>query len=160
MTMTGMRWSALATMLLFAATLWSQDLLYERTDGRTMTLDSLPDSRMTLLLFYDPECGDCQQELFVMRHSSQLRQAIAEVRLQVLAVCTEPNDSLWRHTVSEMPPTWVPVMLRSDNWFASPYDLTSLPAMYLLGKDRKIVLKDTDLYEVMEFMRKNKESEE
>ena len=32
--------------------------------------------------------------------------------------------------------------------------------MYLLGKDRKIVLKDTDLYEVMEFMRKNKESEE
>ena len=58
-------------MLLFAATLWSQDLLYERTDGRTMTLDSLPDSRMTLLLFYDPECGDCQQELFVMRHSSQ-----------------------------------------------------------------------------------------
>ena len=160
MTMTGMRWSALAPMLLFAATLWSQDLLYERTDGRTMTLDSLPDSRMTLLLFYDPECSDCQQELFVMRHSSQLRQAIAEVRLQVLAVCTEPNDSLWRHTVSEMPPTWVPVMLRSDNWFDSPYDLTSLPAMYLLGKDRKIVLKDTDLYEVMEFMRKNKESEE
>ena len=103
MTMTGMRWSALATMLLFAATLWSQDLLYERTDGRTMTLDSLPDSRMTLLLFYDPECSDCQQELFVMRHSSQLRQAIAEARMQVLAVCTEPNDSLWRHTVSEMP---------------------------------------------------------
>ena len=154
------RWHVIGILLLLAATLWAQELMYERTDGSALTLDSLPDSRMTLLLFYDPDCGDCQQELFVMRHSSQLRQAIAEARLQVLAVCTEPNDSLWRHTVSEMPPTWVPVMLRTDNWFDSPYDLSSLPAMYLLGKDRKIVLKDTDLYEVMEFMRKNKESEE
>lgn len=34
--------------------------------------------------------------------------------------------------------------------------LSSLPAMYLLGKgDRKLLLKDTDLYEVMEFLRKN-----
>ena len=154
------RWHVIGLLLLLAATLWAQELMYERTDGRTVTLDSLPDSRMTLLLFYDPECSDCQQELFVMRHSSQLRQTIADARLQVLAVCTEPNDSLWRHTVSEMPATWVPVMLRSDNWFDSPYDLSSLPAMYLLGKDRNIVLKDTDLYEVMEFMRKNKESEE
>lgn len=109
---------------------------------------------MTLLLFYNPECSDCQQELFVMRHSSQLRQAIAEARLQVLAVCTEPNDSLWRHTVSEMPSTWVPVILRSDNWFDSPYDLSSLPAMYLLGRNREILLKETDLYQVLELLRK------
>lgn len=40
--------------------------------------------------------------------------------------------------------------------FDSPYDLSSLPAMYLLGKgDRKLLLKDTNLYEVMEFLRKN-----
>ena len=154
MTMTGKRQYALGLLLLFAVALWSQDLLYERTDGRSLTIDSLPDSRMTLLLFYDPECSDCQQELFVMRHSSQLRQAIAEVRLQVLAVCTEPNDSLWRHTVSEMPSTWVPVMLRSDNWFDSPYDLSSLPAMYLLGRNREILLKETDLYQVLELLRK------
>ncbi len=154
MTMTGKRQYALGLLLLFAVALWSQDLLYERTDGRSLTIDSLPDSRMTLLLFYDPECSDCQQELFVMRHSSQLRQAIAEARLQVLAVCTEPNDSLWRHTVSEMPSTWVPVMLRSDNWFDSPYDLSSLPAMYLLGRNREILLKETDLYQVLELLRK------
>lgn len=152
--MTGKRQYALGLLLLFAVALWSQDLLYERTDGRSLTIDSLPDSRMTLLLFYDPECSDCQQELFVMRHSSQLRQAIAEARLQVLAVCTEPNDSLWRHTVSEMPSTWVPVMLRSDNWFDSPYDLSSLPAMYLLGRNREILLKETDLYQVLELLRK------
>ena len=154
MTMTGKRQYALGLLLLFAVALWSQDLLYERTDGRSLTIDSLPDSRMTLLLFYDPECSDCLQELFVMRHSSQLRQAIAEARLQVLAVCTEPNDSLWRHTVSEMPSTWVPVMLRSDNWFDSPYDLSSLPAMYLLGRNREILLKETDLYQVLELLRK------
>lgn len=152
--MTGKRQYALGLLLLFAVALWSQDLFYERTDGRSLTIDSLPDSRMTLLLFYDPECSDCQQELFVMRHSSQLRQAIAEARLQVLAVCTEPNDSLWRHTVSEMPSTWVPVMLRSDNWFDSPYDLSSLPAMYLLGRNREILLKETDLYQVLELLRK------
>ena len=152
--MTGKRQYALGLLLLFAVALWSQDLLYERTDGRSLTIDSLPDSRMTLLLFYDPECSECQQELFVMRHSSQLRQAIAEARLQVLAVCTEPNDSLWRHTVSEMPSTWVPVMLRSDNWFDSPYDLSSLPAMYLLGRNREILLKETDLYQVLELLRK------
>jgi hypothetical protein len=152
--MTGKRQYALGLLLLFAVALWSQDLLYERTDGRSLTIDSLPDSRMTLLLFYDPECSDCQQELFVMRHSSQLRQAIAEARLQVLAVCTEPNDSLWRHTVEEMPSTWMPVMLRSDNWFDSPYDLSSLPAMYLLGRNRKILLKETDLYQVLELLRK------
>ncbi len=66
MTMTGKRQYALGLLLLFAVVLWSQDLLYERTDGRSLTIDSLPDSRMTLLPFYDPECSDCQQELFVM----------------------------------------------------------------------------------------------
>lgn len=150
------RWHVIGFLLLLATALWAQDLSYERTDGSALTLDSLPSDRQTLLLFYDPECSDCLQELFVMRHSSQLRQAIADARLQVLAVCTEPNDSLWRHTVSEMPSTWMPVMLRTENWFDSPYDLSSLPAMYLLDRDRKILLKDTDLYEVLEFLRKNK----
>ena len=148
------RWHAIWLLLLLTTAVWAQELAYERPDGRSLTLDSLPESRMTLLLFYDPECSDCQQELFVMRHSSQLRQAITSDRLQVLAVCTEPNDSLWRKTIKEMPSTWVPVMLRTDDWFESPYDLSSLPAMYLLGTDRKILLKDTDLYQVLDFLRK------
>lgn len=56
----------------------------ETRDGKMMRLSELPQDRLTLLVFYDPDCTDCRQELFGMKHSGVLRQTVREGRVQVL----------------------------------------------------------------------------
>jgi len=137
---------ALCSLCLLSAA--AQDFRMETRDGRQMRLAELPADRPTLLVFYDPDCGDCRQELFAMRHSSLLRQALSEGRLQVLAVYAEADEQLWRATSAELPETWTVAIARTDIHSMACYDLSAMPVMYLLDGQKKIIQEDTDLYQL------------
>lgn len=137
------------------------DFTCETVDGRQLTLKSMPSDRLTLLVFYDPDCGDCRQELFALRHSSLLRQAVGEGRIQVLAVYAEADEQLWRQTATELPATWTVAIARTDIKGEGFYDLSSMPAIFLLDNDKKMMQKELDYSRVAEVIRrkfKNKNS--
>ena len=51
-------------------------------EGRVVELDSLPTGRLTILVFFDPDCGACRQAIFGLKHSSLVKQLIDEQVLQ------------------------------------------------------------------------------
>jgi hypothetical protein len=92
---------------------------------------------LTLLMFYDPDCTDCRQELFLMRHSSSLRRAVSEGRLRVVLVYAEQDETLWRATSGELPAAWTVAWARTD--VHALYDLSAMPLLLLLDSGRRVV---------------------
>ena len=119
-------------------------------DGDTLRLSQLPADRLTLLMFYDPDCADCRQELFAMRHSSQLRRAVKSGKARVLCVYAEEDEALWRATSDEFPATWMVAKAVTDVKALGLYDLSGMPSLYLLDKSKVILQQDYEFSELRE----------
>lgn len=130
------------------------DFTMETRQGDTVLLSELMAGGQTvaadhtLLMFYDPDCSDCRQELFAMRHSSALRQAVSEGRLRVVCVYAEQDEALWRDTCGELPEAWTVAVARSD--VHASYDLSAMPLLLLLDKQRHVIQQG---YEIQVLLR-------
>ena len=121
-------------------------------EGRVVELDSLPTGRLTILVFFDPDCGACRQAIFGLKHSSLVNQLIDEQVLQVMTVHVGYEERLWRDMLGDMPETWVKTTTTVEMLDGKCYDLSSMPALYLLDADRKIMMRSSyaeDLTEVL-----------
>lgn len=101
-----------------------------------------------IVFFYDPECSQCHQTLTEMRADPQLSTAIKKGRLSLLAIYTEDNPQVWRNTLSEIPDGWITGDNRSEIKEKLLYDLKAMPSLYLLDKEKKVILKDTSYKEI------------
>ena len=121
-------------------------------EGRVVELDSLPTGRLTILVFFDPDCSNCRQAIFGLKHSSLVKQLIEEQVLQVMTVHVGYEERLWRDMLGDMPETWVKTTTTVEMLDGKCYDLSSMPALYLLDADRKIMMRSSyaeDLTEVL-----------
>ena len=121
--------------ILILAWVWSLGL-GAQTRGDSV-FSSLQPDRLTLLVFYDPDCAECRQELFALRHASVVESRIKEELLQVLAIYTGEDEALWRSHRESLPKSWLVVMTDGG---IDGYDISALPAIYLLDADRKVMM--------------------
>jgi thiol-disulfide isomerase/thioredoxin len=111
--------------------------------GRKGTLRTLRTTVPVLVVFYNPDCESCVETLGQMRASQVLTQAVQSGRLTVLAVYTEGDADIWRQHAGELPDGWLDaqdparVILEKEL-----YDLSGMPSLYLLDKDKRVMLKD------------------
>ena len=112
-------------------------------EGQKMTFYDLPKGRLTVLVFFDPDCAACRQSLFSLRHSSLVNELIGEEVLQVMTVHVGYEEQLWRDMLADMPDTWVKTTTTVEKLDGKCYDLSSLPALYLLDADRKIMVRES-----------------
>ena len=130
----------------------AEDFSVVTVGGQEMKLSDLPKGRLTILVFFDPDCKACRQTLFGLKHSSLVKQLISEEVLQVMTVHVGYEERLWREMLSDMPETWIKTTQKTEMRDSKCYDLSSLPALYLLDADRKIMMRSSyaeDLTEVL-----------
>ena len=121
----------------------AEDFAAVTVEGQEMKLSDLPKGRLTILMFFDPDCGACRQSLFGLKHSSLVNQLISEEVLQVMTVHVGYEERLWREMLSDMPETWIKTTQKTEMRDSKCYDLSSLPALYLLDADRKIMVRES-----------------
>ena len=121
----------------------ADDFTMVTVEGQTMKFYDLPKGRLTILVFFDPDCGACRQALFGLKHSSLVKQLIEEEVLQVMTVHVGYEERLWRDMLGDMPETWVKTTMTVEMLDGKRYDLSSMPALYLLDADRKIMMRSS-----------------
>ena len=121
------------------------DFSYTLASGRTDKLSRLR-SEYTLLFFNNPECSACAQIMAYTAASPVLAAFQREGRLAVLAVYTDEDLEKWRSYLPEMPAGWI-VSYNPGQTIADQnlYDLKAIPSLYLLDRDKTVLLRDADI---------------
>ncbi len=126
----------------------ASDFRYLGRDGRESSLHNLQSPR-TLLVFYDPECPHCNDILRVLAASKTINTAIAEKDLVVLAIYAEGNRDVWDKTRRHMPANWLVGYDLTGILDDEIYDLPAMPTPYLLDSDKRVILKDPTIKQLI-----------
>ena len=98
----------------------------------------------TLLYLYDPDCENCQKTLMHMRAQLQ------DPRVKVLAVYPDKDLDLWKNHQLTFKEGWIDSY--SPNGEINDkqlYFIQATPSIYLLDKDKRVILKDASLNDVL-----------
>lgn len=130
------------------------DFAYRTASGETASLYGT-EGEYSLLFFYNPECALCRDVREWIKANGTIRQAIGSGTLRILAVCPDGATEQWLAYRPQVPACWInayvePQQFRQDE----PYDLKAIPTLYLLGKDKRVILKDCmDLQAIADTLR-------
>lgn len=133
----------------------ANDFVYIQANGEQGTLYAL-DAEILLLYFYDPTCEDCHRLMEQLDTSPVINRLIAEKRMSVLAVYPEEDMDLWTPYVKQVPSNWINGYDKGATInMKGLFSLTSLPALYLLDKEKHIILQTTAFDDIVRALEMN-----
>ena len=104
------------------------DFAYHTAEGRRQTLHTTPSAPLLLLLFYNPDCRHCQETMARLHADPLIRESLQNNRLTLLAIDVEANPGI---TDREL------------------YILPTMPTLYLLDGEKRVILKETKVDSVL-----------
>ena len=106
-------------------------------------LYSLIESQGTnvLVVFYSPECEDCQALKKKMSKSKKLNSLIAENKLTILAVAPEVEPKLWQEHKNQVPDNWINSYCEDCTPITKSY-IWTVPTLFLISKDKIVLNRD------------------
>lgn len=110
-------------------------------------------SPYTLLLFYDPNCQECVAIVDILKTSVALNHLQVNKQLKVLAFYPDEDIAAWTKYQCKIPAEWInsydkDLTVLSDEL----YDLKIMPVIYLLDKDKTVLLKTPALTHLEEYL--------
>lgn len=122
------------------------DFIYVSRTGARDRLSNIS-SPYTLLVFSDPDCAHCREAMPRIVSTPALQDS----RLRVLLVYPDSDTALWRRTKHTLPSNWTDAYSPNGEVMHSPlYNLPSLPSLYLLDADKRVLIKDGSLEDIVE----------
>jgi hypothetical protein len=131
------------------------DFVYTTASGKTGRLYDLS-AKYLLLMFYDPDCTECKRTMEILKQSPVVADAVSSGRLKILAVYPDENLDAWKNHLKDIPLSWINAYDNSLVIKNEIYDLKARPTLYLLDKDKKVILKDTSTGDIHEYFDRNR----
>lgn len=128
------------------------DFTYITPQGEETRM-SLLNAEFTLLFFYDPDCTNCQEQEHILSEVPLILDLQKEGRLRILAIYPDENKEEWLLQSSRMPKGWILGWNKlGDIRSKLLYDIRATPTLYLLDKQKKVLLKDASLEKVIQYL--------
>jgi hypothetical protein len=100
-------------------------------------------SNFLLLYFNNPECEACKEMKEALSQSTIINQKLKTGEFKVLSIYMGTDKANWKSHLKDYPKQWLQGISDNDTLHKSKiYDLSAIPTMYLLNKDKKVLLKD------------------
>ncbi|MDH6311732.1 thiol-disulfide isomerase/thioredoxin [Parabacteroides sp. PFB2-10] len=128
------------------------DFAYTLPDGKKGKLYGVSAERL-ILYFYNPDCDACRETTRELQQSTVIKGLMAEKKVKILAVYPDEDLQAWKEHLEEMPGDWIlsydkEVKLKNEEI----YDLKAIPCLYLLDKNKVVLLKDAPFEQVEAFL--------
>lgn len=98
----------------------------------------------TILFFSNPGCTACMEIINTLKSMPVVAEEVATGRLAVLNIYIDEDLKAWREYMPIYPKEWINAydpdyVIRTDVL----YNVRAIPSLYLLDKDKKVIMKDT-----------------
>lgn len=132
------------------------DFTYTPATGQPQKMHSLK-SDYLILMFSNPNCPTCMAVTDALANSSALKHAFSmnsstRTMITVLTVYPDADIDEWKTRLPHLPAQWIHSY---DNGMVITkqklYDIKAIPTLYLLDKDKKVILKDTSIEAIESF---------
>ena len=121
------------------------DFKFITRQGHTLSMHEIQ-AEYTVLLFHDPECNLCEQILTLLTKEP----ALSKAGVAVLAIYPDNDMELWQSKTYNMPKNWYDAYSPDGELIEHQiYFISSTPSIYLLDKDKRVVLKGTTPQELL-----------
>lgn len=128
------------------------DFVYTLASGAQRRMHDLR-SPYTLLLFYNPDCHGCAEVLAHMKSSPVLTDAGIMKQVSILAFYPDEEYEVWENHRDVIPSGWINGYDKELTVLDRElYDLKAMPTLYLLDKDKKVLLKDAPVEQVEQYL--------
>ena len=127
------------------------DFRFSDKRGKIRTLYSI-DSEWILLFFSNPGCNACLDIIENLKASEGIQYMIQTGELAVLNIYIDEDLEAWKSYMPIYPENWYngfdpDYVIRTDLL----YHVRAIPSLYLLDKDKKVVMKDATVENVFAF---------
>ena len=133
---------------------------YTLASGKTSDLYSIQ-SNYLILLFVNPGCHHCQSAIKEIQSSSEIQNALKQnspdrTLLTIMTLYPGNNLTEWKDHLPELPSQWINAYDKKASITKKKlYDIQSTPVIYLLDKDKKILLKEASVEQLKQFFSTN-----
>jgi len=133
----------------------AEDIVYTTASGKTDRLYALSASCL-LLMFHNPDCHECKVTTGQLINSVIISSAVTSGKLKVLAIYPDEDIAVWREHLNDLPASWIngydkTLVIRNNQ----TYDLKAIPTLYLLDENKTVILKDTSVGILQNFLEQN-----
>ena len=128
------------------------DFAFSDRRGRVYTLHGIK-AELVLLFFSNPGCEACKEIINTLRSSDKVCSLIASKRLAVANIYIDEDTHSWYSYMPEYPEDWLNgydhnLAIRTGML----YDVRAIPSVYVLDKEKRVVLKDATLDKTMNWL--------
>ncbi|MBO7220928.1 MAG: DUF5106 domain-containing protein [Alistipes sp.] len=121
----------------------ANDFDYTDRTGRTRNMYSLKND-FVIVYINNPGCAMCRDITEALKQSPIISDLQQQGRLKVLAIYPDENLDEWHKHLSDMPAEWINgydrgCRIERENL----YNVSAIPALYLLDKEKKVLVKDS-----------------
>jgi len=125
------------------------NLKLQTPEGKLMDLNSVVASE-TILLFFNPGCEACHA---VTEKLVKIYQQYKSKGIQVFAVYIDHKKDEWQSYISAKGLDWINVYdPAGSEGIEQKYDIYAIPMLYLLDKDKKVIVKDIPVEKLEEYL--------
>ncbi|MFC4665985.1 DUF5106 domain-containing protein [Falsiporphyromonas endometrii] len=125
---------------------------FQRTDGALTTLYAVK-GMYTILMFYTPGCHTCEMTIDQIKRLPALKALDKNQKVRLVCIYAEPDIETWEKYESNIPEYAVNGIDKDGTILSDElYDLKASPTLYLLDKDKKVILKDAGLQEILPYL--------
>lgn len=111
-----------------------------------------------LLYLNNPDCDICRQVSDSLAVSSVVDEFIEAKKITVLGLCPDSDTTRWKSHPTHLSPAWINACDKDLSVLLNDrYDVKHIPALYLLDRQKRLLLKDTSVKEMEAYLSQSQE---
>lgn len=110
-------------------------------------------SSFIVLFFYEVRCSYCEESIRMLSINSEFNNLLSS-NVSMLAIYPDGDKDLWNNYKEHIPKKWINgIDVKKNIINKALYDLKASPTIYLLDKNKRVVLKDASIEELLRYFK-------
>ena len=120
----------------------ANDFVYTLADGSNHRMHDI-EANYTILMFSNPGCPMCREIMEEITSSPLLNELTERGDLRTLSLYPDEDLEAWHEHFEDMPTSWIRAYDKGQKLTHERlYNLSAIPALYLLDRDKRVIVKD------------------